>query len=206
MVAPDYPDDDPDHCDCKCEAIDKPCRYGVGARGGGRPHVLPLTRRRPTKAPPTPGRREKELDAAHHRRERWRGRRRGQPRRRDDRGLAALARRGRLRRRAAPRRGRRDGGARAGGSAEPPVAADARGLVRRLLGTITCRRLLSVHARLPLRDVRRRHGRLPDVPAARRGRVPRVPLVSRSRGALSIKHVGSSSPRRNNLALRPGSV
>ena len=32
-------------------------------------------------------------------------------------------------------------------------------------------------ARLPLRGVRRRRGRLPDVSAARRGRVPRLPLL-----------------------------
>ena len=35
----------------------------------------------------------------------------------------------------------------------------------------------NVEARLPLHGVRRRRGRLPDVPAARRGRVPRVPVL-----------------------------
>ena len=35
----------------------------------------------------------------------------------------------------------------------------------------------NVEARLPLHGVRRRRGRLPDVPAARRGRVPRLPLL-----------------------------
>ena len=60
---------------------------------------------------------------------------------------------------------------------QPPVAADAEGRLRRLLGAAARGRLLPVHARLPLRGVRRRGGRVPDVSAARRGRVPRLPVL-----------------------------